>query len=106
MPLCRLATIARQLPCIGSGMVVGVPAPGEEDAFGGRVQQAIEQALAEVGEKGVGGASVTPYVLERVRALTGGESLQANIRLVLNNARVGAGVAVAIAAQAAGRSKL
>lgn len=94
---CRLATIARQLPCIGSGMVVGVPVPDEEEAFGARVQQAIDQAVGEVGQKGIVGAFVTPYVLERVRTLTGGESLQANIRLVLNNARVGADIAVAMA---------
>jgi pseudouridine-5'-phosphate glycosidase len=103
---CRLATIARHLPCMNSGMVVGVPVPEEEEAFGARVQKAIDQAVAEVGQKGSGGASVTPYVLERVRSLTGGESLQANIRLVLNNARVGADIAVAIAAQRLDRSKL
>ena len=60
----------------------------------------------EVGEKGIGGASVTPYVLERVRNLTGDESLQVNIRLVLNNAKVGADIAVAIASQSPSRSKL
>jgi pseudouridine-5'-phosphate glycosidase len=103
---CRLATIARQLPCIGSGMVVGVPVPAEEEAFGARVQQAIDQAVREVEEKGIAGASVTPYVLERVRTLTAGESLEVNIRLVLNNARVGAEIAVAISAQTGIRSKL
>ena len=106
MHVCRLATIARQLPCIGSGMVVGVPVPEEEEAFGARVQGAIDRAIAEVESRGIGGASVTPYVLERVRELTGGESLQANVRLLLNNARVGADMAVAIAALEAARSKL
>jgi pseudouridine-5'-phosphate glycosidase len=102
----RLATIARQLPCIGSGMVVGVPVPSDDASFGARVQQAIDQAVKEVGEKGIIGASVTPYVLERVRTLTGGESLELNIRLVLNNARVGADIAAAISAQTTSRSKL
>lgn len=96
--------MARQLPCLGSGMIVGVPVPDQDMAFGARVQKAIDQAVKEVGEKGIGGASVTPYVLERVRNLTGGESLQVNIRLVLNNAKVGADIAVAIASPS--RSKL
>lgn len=83
-----------------------MPVPDEEAMFGERVQRAIDQALEEVGRQRIEGASVTPYVLERVRSLTGGESLQANIRLVLNNARVGADMAVAMVAQTAGRSKL
>ncbi len=40
---------------------------------------------------------VTPFLLERIRTLTGGKSLEANIKLVKNNARVGAAVAVALA---------
>ena len=46
---------------------------------------------------------MTPYLLERIRQLTGGKSLQANIQLVKNNARVGSAVAVALAAQHASR---
>lgn len=47
---------------------------------------------------------VTPFLLERVRSLTGGKSLQANIALVKNNARVGAALAVEAAALAQGSS--
>lgn len=45
---------------------------------------------------------VTPFLLERIRTLTGGKSLEANIKLVKNNARVGSAVAVALAGLMAG----
>ena len=47
-------------------------------------------------EKGVVGKDITPYMLGRVAELTDGESLESNIKLVENNARVGAGVAKAV----------
>jgi pseudouridylate synthase len=94
--VCRLAAIASQLPSIGSGMVVGVPVPPEDEASAALVQTAIDQALQEVARNGIRGAAVTPFVLERVRQATGGASLQTNVKLVLNNARVGADVAKAI----------
>ena len=46
-------------------------------------------------EKGLKGAEVTPYLLSRVADLTGGDSLEANIALVLNNARLAAKIAKA-----------
>lgn len=104
---CSLATIARGLPALGSGMVVAVPIPAEDAALGRSLQGAIDAALREAEGSGVAGAGITPFVLERVRALTGGKSLEANIRLVLNNARTGAEIAVAAAEQETrGRSKL
>jgi pseudouridine-5'-phosphate glycosidase len=64
-----------------------------------RIDAAIDQALAEAQAQGVRGKASTPFLLARVAALTGGDSLQANIALVLNNAALAAQVAVALAAQ-------
>ena len=76
------------------GMVVANPIP---EAFAlpfERIEQVIEQALHEAAARSLGGKALTPFLLERVNALTGGESLAANIELVLNNARLAADIAV------------
>ena len=81
-----------------SGMLVGVPIPAEAEAEGARVQAAIEQALDEADTAGVAGRHVTPFLLKRINELTDGASLKSNIALVLNNAKVGADIAVELAA--------
>ena len=53
----------------------------------------IKQALEECEEKGVTGKRITPFLLSRVKDLTEGSSLEANIKLVLNNADIGAKIA-------------
>ncbi|GIQ79493.1 pseudouridine-5'-phosphate glycosidase [Kipferlia bialata] len=58
------------------------------------VDAAIKTALKEMVEQGVSGKGVTPFLLARMTELTGGVSLEANKRLLLNNARVAAEVAV------------
>ena len=58
-----------------------------------------QQALQEANEQGIAGAKVTPFLLERVSQLSGGDSLASNIALVKHNAEVGAKVAVAYAAE-------
>ena len=57
---------------------------------------AIEQALAEAAEKGVKGKATTPFLLAKVKELTGGDSLNSNIRLVYNNAALAAKTAKAL----------
>ena len=57
-------------------------------------EDAIAQALAEVGERG---QALTPFLLARISELTGAASLRANLALLENNARVGARIAVAVA---------
>jgi pseudouridine-5'-phosphate glycosidase len=54
------------------------------------INAAIEQALAEADRKGVHGKQCTPFLLAKVKDLTGGDSLAANIQLVLNNAKLAA----------------
>ena len=60
------------------------------------IDAAISQALAEAQEQGVHGKAVTPFLLAKVKELTGGESLDSNIQLVFNNARLAARVAAAM----------
>jgi pseudouridine-5'-phosphate glycosidase len=55
----------------------------------------IQQALQDAFRKGITGSAVTPFLLERVSALSGGDSLQANLGLLLNNAQVAAQIACA-----------
>ena len=54
------------------------------------IDGAIEQALSEAKEQGIRGKETTPFLLARVVELTGGESLESNIHLVLNNAALAA----------------
>lgn len=89
---------ASQRLALGSGMVLGVPIPEQHAAAGAAVERAIAQALSEADELGVRGNEVTPFLLQRIRELTGGKSLEANIHLVKNNAAVGARIAAALAA--------
>lgn len=96
----QLASMIAATKALGldSGMVVGVPIPEEHEAVGQEVEAAIVTALREAEEGGVRGNDITPFLLERIRDLTQGRSLEANIRLVKNNAAVGAQVAVALCA--------
>jgi pseudouridine-5'-phosphate glycosidase len=84
---------------LSSGALIAVPIPAAATAAGAAIQAAIDAALAEAAAAGVSGARVTPFLLEGVRRRTGGASLEANIRLVLNNAAVGGAIAVELAAQ-------
>ena len=63
-----------------------------------------EQALAEAKQQGIAGKAVTPFVLARIKSLTGGRSLATNIALVKHNAEVGARLALALTADREGRS--
>ncbi len=75
------------------GFVIGNPVPEEFEEDKDRVNSAIEQALSELKEKGIKGKDTTPFLLDRVKQLTGGESLATNIELVYNNARVASRIA-------------
>jgi pseudouridine-5'-phosphate glycosidase len=77
---------------LNSGVLVAVPNPSP--ANGDKIQYAINFALTSAKNECISGAKVTPYVLDKVQQLTGGESLESNIALVLNNARVAANIAV------------
>ena len=82
---------------LGSGILVTVPIPEDQAPDGKKINDAILEALADAEAQGVHGKEITPFVLGRIVALTGGKSLDANIALVKNNAAVGAQIAVAYA---------
>lgn len=78
---------------LDGGMLVANPIP-EEFAMDDKViNAAIEKALKMADEQGVKGKDVTPFLLKTIVELTGGDSLESNIKLVLNNAKLGAKVA-------------
>jgi pseudouridine-5'-phosphate glycosidase len=84
----------------GTGIVVANPIPPEHEMPEGLYEPALERALAEAAERRVRGRGVTPFLLERLRALTEGRSVFSNLALLRHNARVGALLACALAADA------
>ena len=80
------------------GMVIANPIPQAFAMPRATIDAAIAQALHEAQVQGITGKDSTPFLLARVTALTGGDSLAANIQLVLNNARLAAAIAIAYAA--------
>ena len=79
------------------GVVIGNPIPEEFEMDYDTITNAIEDALKEAKEKGIAGKATTPFLLAKVKALTGGTSLVSNIELVYNNARVGSKIAIELA---------
>lgn len=82
---------------LGGGVVIANPIPAAHAMPRAVIDAAIAQALSDAQAQGISGKQTTPFLLERVNALTGGNSLAANIELVLNNARLASAVAVALA---------
>ena len=72
------------------GMLVTNPIPEEYSMDPDRINAAIDQAVAEAAQQGIKGKETTPFLLARIKDITGGDSLEANIALVLNNARLAA----------------
>ena len=78
---------------LDGGVLVANPIP-EEDAMDPKIiNDAIEKALKMADEASVKGKEITPFLLKTIVELTGGDSLESNIKLVLNNARLGAKIA-------------
>ncbi|XP_035772051.1 pseudouridine-metabolizing bifunctional protein C1861.05 isoform X1 [Neolamprologus brichardi] len=82
-----------------SGVLLAVPIPEEHAASGQQIENTIKVAVAEARAEGVMGKDVTPFILQKVSALTQGKSLQANIALIHNNAKVGSQIACALSKQ-------
>ena len=81
-----------------NGMLVTNPIPEKYSMDHKVIDKAIEQALAEAKAQGIHGKETTPFLLAKVKDLTGGDSLESNIQLVYNNAVLGAKTACALAA--------
>ena len=77
------------------GILITNPIPEEYSMDSQIIHNAIEMALKEANMQGIKGKETTPFLLKRIVEITGGDSLESNIRLVINNAIVGAGIAVA-----------
>ena len=90
---------AQQEMGLHSGMLVTNPIPEEWSMDPARINAAIDEAVADSKRLGIHGKETTPYLLARVKELTGGDSLASNIQLVLNNARLAARTAEALAQQ-------
>ena len=78
-----------------SGVLVANPIPEEYSMDAGAINAVIDLAVAEAAEKGIHGKETTPFLLAKVKEITGGDSLDANIQLVFHNAKVAAQTAVA-----------
>ena len=72
------------------GMLVTNPIPEEYSMDPDRINAAISEALAEAAAQGIHGKETTPFLLARIKDITGGDSLASNIQLVLSNARLAA----------------
>lgn len=79
------------------GILITVPVPTDEELNSTIAEKAIQQATQEADEQGIKGKDVTPFVLSRIKDITDGQSMTANIALLVNNARVGGQIAVELA---------
>ncbi|CEO16243.1 indigoidine synthase A family protein [[Clostridium] sordellii] len=75
------------------GMVIGNPIPESFEMDYDTINNAIETSLKEADENNITGKKVTPFLLDKVKTITAGKSLEANIELVYNNAKVAAQIA-------------
>ncbi|MGI9222258.1 MAG: pseudouridine-5'-phosphate glycosidase [Woeseiaceae bacterium] len=87
---------AKQTMGLTGGMLVGVPIPAEHALSNDEIGVAIDRALLEMEKDGATGKDITPYLLAKIVEMTDGKSLDANIELILNNARVAAEIAAAL----------
>jgi pseudouridine-5'-phosphate glycosidase len=89
---------AQWTPGFGGGLLIANPIPAGDEIAAPVINQAIAEALAAMEKQNIGGKEATPYLLAKVAAITGGDSLKANMALIRNNARLAAEIAVAYAA--------
>ena len=82
---------------LAGGVVVANPIPDAYAMDSVFIEQVIAEAIVEMQEQGIHGKQSTPFLLSKIAQVTQGESLAANIQLVLNNARLGANIALELA---------
>ena len=75
---------------LGGGMLVTNPIPEEYSMDHEVINKAIDEAVAEANRLGIHGKETTPFLLAKIKDITGGDSLASNIQLVYNNARLAA----------------
>lgn len=82
---------------LNGGLLIGVPLPEEHAMPKEEIDSVILDAIAEMQQQGISGKETTPYLLGSIVERTGGKSLDTNIQLILNNARVAAEIAAQMA---------
>ena len=78
---------------LGGGLLIANPLFEEKALDPDLLQQVVEESLKSAEDQKIAGKDITPFVLEQIVQKTGGASLEANIALIQNNAKVGAGIA-------------
>lgn len=78
---------------LDGGVLIANPIPEEYSMDPARINEAINVALDKAEKEGIHGKDVTPFLLKTIVELTNGDSLESNIKLVLNNAKLGASIA-------------
>ncbi len=78
------------------GVLVGCPIPAQDEIPYDKMERVIEEALQKCKDQNISGKRITPFLLDQVKTLTAGNSLEANIKLVLNNADLGSKIAAAL----------
>ena len=82
---------------LSGGMVIANPVPEKHALDPKEIDSVIDDAIAELNQKGITGKETTPFLLARIAERTEGRSLDTNIQLVLNNAKLAAQIAVEFA---------
>ena len=85
---------------LGGGMLVTNPIPEEYSMDADAISKAIDEAITDAKKQGIHGKETTPFLLAKIKDLTGGDSLHSNIQLVYNNARLAAKTAAELASLA------
>jgi pseudouridine-5'-phosphate glycosidase len=80
----------------GGGTLIANPVPESFSMDGEYIQDKIDKALEQAEAEGIKGKAITPYLLDQIQKITGGESLKTNIALVKNNAKLAAEIAAAL----------
>jgi pseudouridine-5'-phosphate glycosidase len=88
--------MSKRILSLQGGIVVANPIPKAEEADKEEIERVIIEALKMAETEGVRGKDLTPFLLDKVKSLTEGRSLEANLALVRNNAKVGAQIACAL----------
>lgn len=84
---------AKRVNKLDGGILVANPIPEEDAMDADVINAAIETALKKADEEHIEGKDITPFLLKTIVELTHGDSLESNIKLVINNAKLGAAIA-------------
>ncbi len=93
--IAEMLRIKWQIPALKGGVIIANPVPEVYSLDKKTMDEVIENAIKDAIAHGIKGKETTPFLLAAIDKITGGTSLKTNIQLVLNNAALGAKIAVA-----------